>query len=154
MADRTQAEILERFTQAEQADMFGWRAEVLVQGMTVETLVAAGFDEPARGVWHARSAAELEADARQYLEFAIGKIEDHRGLSAERSVMKLREHAWLMGRDDAIKAMDAAAYAQYGAPQVKAFATLLGWDWPDDAELNRMADGDPCTPGCGSGCGQ
>jgi hypothetical protein len=65
--------------------------------------------------------------ARDYYHFALGKIADERGISAERSVVKLREYAWLMGRDDVVDAMDAAPYPQYGAPKVAAFGEGFGF---------------------------
>jgi len=96
----------------------------------------------------------MQATTR-YLAFAIRKVVDHRGISAERSVVKLREYAWLLGRDDAVVAMDAAAYPQYGAPKLKAFALAMGLPWPtDDIVLEHMASGQPCSPNCWEGCGR
>ncbi|MGC4857509.1 hypothetical protein ACLQ24_30140, partial [Micromonospora sp. DT4] len=97
-----------------------------------------------------------ETYARNYLDFAIGKILDHRGNSASRSVDKLSELAWLLGRDNIVAAMDHAGYPMYGAPQVKAFADGFGWpflDGDDGLALARMADGQQCDPqGCERGC--
>lgn len=92
----------------------------------------------------------------QQLDFAVVKILGHRGISANRSVDRLREYAWLMGRDDLMSAMDAAEFPQYGAPIVKAFADAMGWPFgdPGDEVLARMASGEPCTDGCEEGCGQ
>jgi len=90
----------------------------------------------------------------EYLEFAIGKIQGHRGISAGRSVDKLREMAWLLGRDDVMAAMDKADYQNYGAPKIKAFAEGMGLPWPDDEDLARMALGYPCTDDCEGGCRQ
>ena len=71
------------------------------------------------------------------------------------SVEKLTEYAWLLGRDDVVATMNRADYVQYGAPKVKAFALGLGLPWPeDDEELERMAYGEPCQPGCEGGCGR
>lgn len=154
-ATRSQDDILARFRDAEGKgeDMFGWRREVLASAMTLATLRMALPDETI----DAHAPALVEFAARAYLAFAIGKIEGHRGISASRSVVKLREYAWLLGRDDVVSAMDDADYPQYGAPQVKAFADGMAWPWPRHAVdgLNRMARGEHCDPGgCGSGCGQ
>lgn len=149
---RTQEQILARFDAAE--DFFGWARETLAYGMERETLESRGF--AAGEEWKPSAHADIERQAKEYLAFAIGKIEDHRGISAERSVYKLTEFAWLLGRDDVVAAMDAAEYPQYGAPKVKAFAAGMGWPYQGDEQawLDRMADGKPCEPDCGSGCGQ
>lgn len=101
------------------------------------------------------TAEEVLKEAREYLDFAIGKIVGHRGISASRSVAKLTEWAWLLCRDDIVEAMKAAEYKNYGAPKVRAFAQAFGW-WPEspDEALTRMADGQPCRPDCDEGCGR
>ncbi len=146
---RTQAEILERHSQAD--NFLGFARDALAEALDAEHLAAAGY-APGEG-WKEPTGESVEQTARGYLIFAIGKIEDHRGISAERSTIKLREYAWLLGRDDVVEAMSEADYPQYGAPMVKAFAEGMGWDWPADVELNRMAEGLPCEDGCESGCG-
>ncbi|MEU7176071.1 hypothetical protein ABZ949_31815 [Micromonospora tulbaghiae] len=75
-----------------------------------------------------------ETHARDYLRLAIGKILDHRSSSASRSVDKLSELAWLLGRDDVVAAMGHAGYPMYGAPAVKAFAGGFGWPFHDDLD--------------------
>lgn len=88
------------------------------------------------------------------LPFALGKILNHRGISASRSVDQLTEYAWLLGRDDVVQAMQDAAYPQYGAPKVKAFGEGLGLEWPGTEPMRRMADGLPCSDDCWQGCGR
>lgn len=148
---RTQDEILARFREVTDDDWLGFRREVLTDAMTVDTLRAALPNGDIEDTW---TPEETEPAARGYLGFAIEKILDHRGISASRSVDKLREYAWLLGRDDVVSAMDDAGYEQYGAPKVAAFAAGMGWEWPDDRELARMADGLPCRDGCEEGCGK
>lgn len=158
MTTRTQDEILARFRRSD--DFFGFGREVLILSMTDETLRQAIPDVELKEEHLPLTADALATEARDYLAFAVGKINDHRGLSAERSVIKLREFAWLLGRDDVLSAMDAADYPQYGAPQVKAFAYSLGWPFADFVEeyeragLMRMTNGEPCREECMDGCGQ
>lgn len=160
MTARTQDEILARFREAQNdtADLFGWKREALLEGMTAESIVTATDIAPATARTIAVAPDRLEGRAREYLEFAIGKITGHRGISAGRSVDKLRVYAWLLGRDDVVAAMDAAEYAQYGAPQVRAFADGMGWPFLDAAAehelawLERMSQGLPCSDGCMDGC--
>jgi hypothetical protein len=152
---RTQEEILGRFRDVAAGDMFGFRREVLCDAMDAPTFrIAVGPESTIPDDWEPLAGAELENTARGYLTFAIGKILDHRGISAERSVAKLAEYAWLMGRDDVVAAMRTVAYPQYGAPKVLAFAAGMGWEWPhDDVALERMAAGEPCSDDCDAGCG-
>jgi hypothetical protein len=157
---KTQEEILDRITAKtnDADDFFGFAREVLIMALdfdhaSARDLVAAGVtaDE-----WPKTTDETLTTGAAEYLEFAIGKIVGHRGISASRSVAKLTEFAWLLGHDDVVTAMGEADYAQYGAPQVKAFADGMGLPWPVEAhpELARMAQGLHCDPeGCLSGCG-
>lgn len=155
---RTQDEIIDRYHAAD--DFFGFAVEVLAEAMTAETIRGINPKAELPDDWAPKTTQAFEAEARGYLTFAVGKIVDHRGISASRSVVKLTEYAWLLGRDDVVEAMAAADFAQYGAPQVKAFADGMGWpylagDAEDRAALERMARGDACTPdGCENGCGQ
>jgi hypothetical protein len=155
---RTQDEILQRITAVADDDFLGWRRQVLIEALDYEH--ARGYlPDTTADQWAGLRTADVEQAAREYLTFAIGKIVDHRGISASRSVDKLTEMAWLLGRDDVVAAMDAADYPQYGAPKVRAFAEGMGWPWPGDvgerdaAALARMVDGLPCEPDCGEGCG-
>ncbi len=157
MTTRTQDEILARFHAAD--DFFGFAIEVLSESMTADTIRQINSDAELPGDWTPQTIEQVEASAREYLTFAVDKALSHRGISAERSVIKLREFAWLLGRDDVVTAMDEAEYPQYGMPKVKAFALGLGWVFgPTDVDeleaLDRMSSGDECRPGCDEGCGQ
>jgi hypothetical protein len=155
---RTQEEIVTRVwaLRAHRRDIFGFRAEVLVEALDLDH--ARQFLDPdTPGEWIQRN--DHETYARDYLRFAIGKILDHRGNSASRSVDKLYELAWLLGRDDVVRAMDHAGHPMYGAPKIKAFADGLGWPFLDELDgddrqaLARMAGGQQCDPqGCEWGC--
>lgn len=152
MTARTQDQVLARLDGLKD-DFFGFRAEVLASVLPNDALKDRAFTF-AEGRVPRGTDEEVEAAARDYLTFAIEKIENHRGISASRSVEKLGEFAWLLGRDDVLGAMDAAEYENYGAPKVREFARGMGWTWPeDDVELTRMADGLPCRDGCEEGCG-
>lgn len=95
------------------------------------------------------------ASALAYVPFAVGKIVDHRGLSAGLSVDHFEGWAWLLG-DDILAAFEAADYPQYGAPKVYAFLRAVdrldAWPAADHPELERMRVGDRCTPDCWEGC--
>lgn len=156
-AARTQDQIVARMHDLEATgeDFFGFAREVLVDGLDYEHARPYLKPETTAEEWGQARTESLEEQARGYVVFAVGKIADHRGISASRSASKLTEYAWLLGRDDVVAAMGEADYPQYGAPKVKAFALGMGWAdlWPSELFLERMAAGDYCEPGCDSGCG-
>jgi hypothetical protein len=91
-----------------------------------------------------------------YLKFAWDKALNHRGLSASRSIQKIRAWLWLLG-DEALEAYarDDANYAQYGVP----ILWRVSWDHgqghvvPQDTRVGRMRLGLVCEPsGCVQGC--
>ncbi|TDD77706.1 hypothetical protein [Actinomadura rubrisoli] len=136
-------------------DWLGFRREVLVQALDFEDARAYLRADATEQEWNLqRHDDDLWAAAARYYEFALTKIEGHRGISANRSVDKLGEFAWLLGRDDVIDVMDAAGYPQYGAPKVKAFGDALGMPFPEYETLRRMAAGRPCRDRCADGCGR
>ncbi|GII88216.1 hypothetical protein Ssi03_62060 [Sphaerisporangium siamense] len=151
---RTQEEILTRIQAVSDEDLLGFRLQVLLGALDFEHAKPFLKPDTTAEDWKAApSSAEILEEAQGYYEFALGKIRDHRGISATRSVEKLGECAWLLGRDDVVEAMAEADYPQYGAPKVKAFADGFGLAWPDSEDMARMAVGEPCTPDCREGCG-
>lgn len=154
---RTQGEIVERVRASR--TMFGFQAEVLVPHLDFEH--AREFLKPEMTLekWEEGedpsplTEARAVEDFRKYAEFAWGKARDHRGLSASRSVEKLSTWTWLLGRDDVLEAVEAVGYAQYGCPKLKVICDAFGFPVPDDEATQRMIRGEPCEPGCESGCG-
>lgn len=93
------------------------------------------------------------SDMRTYMDFAWGKVLDHRGLSASRSVSKMRAWLWLLGDDDLAAMCESEAdYPQYGAPILKAICTKYGFEVPRGDGVERMAQGHACTSDCLDGC--
>lgn len=163
---RTDAEILARIEaiRGTDDDFFGHRQEVLFGGLTWEALVpylrediTAEEKAEARDNRAERDEEWLLAEAQEYFDFAIGKIIDHRGLSASRSVEKLTEFAWLLGKDELVKAMGETEYPKYGAPIVLLFGREMGFSLPnldeaDSLALDNMANSISCMPFCEEGC--
>lgn len=100
------------------------------------------------------SDAAVLAVLTDYMAFAWGKVEDHRGISAGRSVEKCTAWAWYLRGDDILSEIEAAEYAQYGAPKLAVICRALNLNIPADPQIQRMINGEPCSPGCESGCGQ
>lgn len=154
---RSQEEILARI-ETKRGDTLGWAFEVLAEALTFENAKPFLKEEVSEADWEGLNTVDaVVGRAKEYLDFAVRKASDHRGISAERSTVKLAEYAWLLGRDDVVTAMDAAGYAQYGAPKVKAYGVGMGFwsaEHDSDQDFARMAQGELCSPDCEEGCGR
>jgi len=152
---RTQKEIAAHWNERTKQDVFGFEGEVYFGALS--SPAADSFIKDEYKGTHEASVTSVEQAlslAKDYCRFAWGKVIDHRGLSAGRSVMKLSAWMWLIGRDDLAElVVREDLYAPYGAPALKALCFELGWPWPeDDPAVRRMVSGDPCRPGCEEGC--
>lgn len=102
----------------------------------------------------ARTPESIRARMAKYMrEYGWPKAIGHRGISASRTLDKMRAWAWLAGDEDVLKGAFACGYAQYGAPVLAAVCEHYGWPVPDGEDAERMIAGRPCTdyPGCGCG---
>lgn len=149
-------EVVERIKSfGEYDDMFGFRKEVLILALDFESAKQFLVEDAVKEKWVGPlSVGHFERAARDYYRFALDKIENHRGLSASRSIEKLREYAWLLGRDDVVEGMDATDYPQYGAPKVFVWAMGFNEKYPRSVPMVSMAKGLPCRPNCDEGCGR
>jgi len=93
------------------------------------------------------------AQMREYMEFAWGKVDDHRGLSAGRSVEKFEAWVWLLADQETLDKMNAADYPQYGAPKLAVVCEAYGFPIPDDEGIRSMIQGLACHADCENGCG-
>lgn len=146
---RSQAEIVAKIEEAKSNDVFGFKSEVLLGALQFDHAKTYLKPEVTAEEW-AKIGDDLPPQLEQmrdYMAFAIGKAQDHRGISAYRSVEKLNAWTWLLGCEPIDE-----PFAQYGAPILKALCERHGFDWPDDEDINRMAEGKPCESGCLDGC--
>lgn len=161
---RTQAEILVRIASLEDTDMFGFQREVLISALTYENAKQFLNDDVTHGDWAETvglllTDKTLRDEAASYMMFAWGKVEDHRGISAARSVEKMRSYVWLLGDDDVLEQFDDAPYKQYGAPQLRFLCEHYHWPMPESERVRRMSEGLPCRGpedvygSCMDGCG-
>lgn len=149
---RTQDEIVARIKEVKKNDVFGFSQEVLLGSLDFEHAKPFLTDGVTAEQWTPDlTDDDVKKEALDYLTFAWGKAEDHRGISASRSVDKMTQFCWLLGHD--VKAIDDAEYAQYGCPKLKVAAELLGAPLPTDPALVRMINGVPCGSGYECGCG-
>ncbi len=95
------------------------------------------------------------AEMKEYMEFAWGKVDAHRGISASRSVEKMQAWLWLLGDEETLTfARDDDNYTNYGAPVLMKICQVYDFPIPDDEGIRNMAQGKPCYPGCDEGCGR
>lgn len=157
---RTQDEILARARDKDTMDMLGFGMDVYLDYLPWEHAKSflkedchAKFEDK----WDSECLKELTrenvlAAMADYMTFAIGKAEDHRGISASRSVIKMGAWAWILGDEELLKKIADTEYAQYGMPILKVICEHLGFPFPDEEWAQNMAAGRPCSPDCYEGC--
>ncbi|AWN07684.1 hypothetical protein HOT31_gp013 [Microbacterium phage Hendrix] len=165
---KTQDEIVAEIEKvsASGEDMFGARRDELIVALDFEHAKAYILDDVTEEQWAEHYAYKTDEDVRKgaidYLDFAVGKALNHRGISAGRSVDHFLGFAFLIGGDEAVQAIQNTEYQNYGVPQLDQATELLGireaWVTyadprsEDGAQLMNMAAGRPCRRGCESGC--
>lgn len=153
---RTQEEIVARVEEVATGDILGFQREVLLPCLTYENakrFLKEGFPE---NEWFPSlpvpDDSEVRLEMANYMKFAWGKVEGHRGISASRSITKMCEYLWLLGDDDMVARVTEAPYTPYGAPALKLICDKYEFPVPETASVQRMIKGKPCEPGCESGC--
>lgn len=152
---RTQAEIVTKIEGS--SDFLGFDRDVYIGFLDYEHVRKFLKEGVTREEWDdARTELNREsilASMREYMDFAWGKVRDHRCISASRSVDKMRAWAWLLGDEQLLAEIEAAEYTNYGAPKLAAICYYMGWPVPGDSAITNMVAGRPCVPGCCEGCG-
>lgn len=135
MTTRTQEQILARIEDVKPDDYFGFKSDVLISYLDFEHAKPFLRDGATPEEW-AEVKAVLDPPAEEgakYLEFAVGKIRDERGISASRSVQKFAEWAWLDGEDDLAEQIDDDRnYGWYGDHAVRLYTDHYGLTWPEE----------------------
>jgi hypothetical protein len=161
---KTQDEIVQKFKEVQAEErFFDFRPDVLASCLDFEH--AQEFLKPEVTAEDWATDAWLDEDRvrqelREYMEFAWGKVEDHRGLSANRAISKVWAMLWVLEENEALAAFDAAPFPQYGAPKLRAACEKVGLPMPETERARRMSEGlqcrkpddpyYPCDEGCGS----
>ncbi len=76
---------------------------------------------------------ETVQDMLDYMVFGWSKALDERGISASRTITKLRAWFWLLGREDLVSILeDDRLYNPYGAPMLIKVCNKIGIEVPED----------------------
>lgn len=153
---RTHAEILEEI-QSREGNFLDFTAEVLIEFLPFEVARPLLKSDIKPSEWPEPVPLTREAvvaKMRDYMrEYGWDKALNHRGLSADRTIQKMRAWAWVL-RDDVSYFTDDN-YPQYGVPILKTVCETYGFDIPSDSRVERMAKGLPCGDYDGEcGCGR
>lgn len=155
----TQDEIVARLndTKFKQDDFFGFQTSDMLSYLDFEHARPWLKDEATPDKWKTTplTPEAVKAEIVGYLPFAWEKATNHRGLSASRSIEHMRAWLWLLGDTEALDYIGQDEnWGQYGAKCLKYIGDRYGFAMPDDDAARRMADGEPCMPGCDMGCGR
>lgn len=153
---RTLNELVEKLNHRDKNDIFGWEVEVLVPYLPFEMAKPWLKPEVTAETWVSMTFTEeaVLKEMRDYMAFAWGKVENHRGISASRSVEKMAAWCYIMGNDELVAYLgDGGHYAQYGAPMLAKVCQTYDLPIPDLESLRNMIAGLPCWSGCENGCG-
>lgn len=141
---RTPEEILAQCQLSE--SFFRFDVDALTEFLTFDQARPLFKDEALRTGWKSEPITReaVLAKMRDYMEFAWDKVENHRGLSASRSIEKMEAWIWLLGDDDAARLVAATYYTNYGAPKLACICERYGFPIPDDEGIRRMIRSQPC----------
>lgn len=112
------------------ADHFGWRRLALIELLPFEEAGDYLKPEATEDDWEAYDDA---ADAiKSYLDFAVGKAVDQRGISANRSIERITAWLWAHNDPDLSRRFHDAEYAPYGKGQLEVVAKQFRPDLLDE----------------------
>lgn len=142
---RTTEEVAKKINE-DRGDIFGFTREVLLEFLPFELVKSHLKDGVTEAQWEEERVdltPENVINAMQdYMAFAWTKVEDHRGMSAGRSITKMQAWLWLLEDDDLIDYCDSH-YAPYGAPALKAICEKYHFAIPAGKAIQRMVTGEP-----------
>lgn len=154
---RTFDEVVAHYREVQEQDpltrMFA--SEVLLSYLPAEHLKGLVSGEADLTDWepYPLTREQVLEEMRSYMEFAWSKVINHRGISANRSVIKMGVWLWLLGDDELCEFVkDRRNFPQYGAPILARICEKYRFSLPDADGVWNMAIGRPCRPNCDMGC--
>jgi hypothetical protein len=156
---RSQEEILQRIEERGKFDLFGFEVDEYISALDFEHAKPFIKEGTTEAQWNESIGENNDEALRKamidYLDFAVEKAVNHRGISSSRSVAHYLAWFWLLGDDEMVAFIeDEDNYPQYGAPIIAKAHERLGKELPDDERFLRMSRGESCSQGCEMGCGR
>jgi hypothetical protein len=154
---KTFEEIAQYYNKHKAEDLLGFTGEVLLAYLPFEHAQPFLIDGAKSEDWPTLpyTSADVIKDMKEYMAFAWDKAQNHRGISAGRSIEKMCAYLWLLDDERTlIFARSDSNYAQYGVPVLKKICEVYGFPIPDGQDILNMAQGKPCRPDCMAGCGR
>ena len=135
--ERTNEEILQRINALRESDFFGFQTGDLIARLPFEDAKQYLKPEVSADEWKEapRDRESLLREMSEYMEFAWGKANDGRGISAARSMAHYAAWVWLAGDDLG----DLNNYSYYGKDNLCRICAHYGWDsslWDDGVREN------------------
>lgn len=136
--NRSIDELKERWIHVRQ-NILPFGAEVIADFMPFDLVKGDFKEEYVKRIEAGEAKYEVKTDLKEvvndfltYMKFAWGKAEDERGISASRSIQKLGEWLWVLGRDDLYGLINRDdLYNPYGAPALLAVCDQLQIEAPE-----------------------
>ena len=142
---KTTEHILNRISELEGSDFLGFERGDLIDFLPFEEAKPFLKEGVTADQWEQNVKDPID-EIKEYMDFAWGKANSNRGISASRSLSHMRAWLWLAGKDDFLaKIGDLQEYTHYGKPHLRAICEHLGVDWKqyDDGRWtdDEMSDG-------------
>ena len=153
---RTQKEILARIDEIREEDFFGVEQSDLIGYLDFDNAKPFLKPETTEASWTEildKRVTPLD-EMKKYMSFALDKAENHRGLSAGRSVSHFRAWLWLIGDDELLAFINKEEnYRYYGVPILRKIGEKYNIPLPtDETWFNNMSNGNRCSADCREGC--
>lgn len=127
---RTEKEILERIAAVEKDDWLGTTRGDLIHALNFDAarpFLKEGV-KPEDWTTTLVTDEDVKKAMLDYMEFAWGKANNCRGISASRSIDHYKAWLWLLGDDELFQFCEDD-YHWYGKPQLKRICEKYGWDY-------------------------
>jgi len=156
---RTPEEIKHRINKISEFDLFGISADLIIY-LPYEDAKEFIKPEITKEEWEGKHRKAYTKEniikrIKDYMPFALGKAENHRGISASRSIDHMVAWLFLLKDDELLNyAGNDDNYENYGCPILKKICDKYNIEYPEDKHMQNMAEGKPCYNGCDMGCGK
>jgi len=130
---RTQDEIVKRIETRKDDDLLGFETGEYINYLDFSNARPFLKDDVTEQNWQ-EAVAMIGVPIKRmhaYMEFAWGKANNSRGISANRSVMHCIAWLWLAGEDDLLAQVEDeyCNYHFYGKPILEIICEHFDWDW-------------------------